>query len=87
MLYNLQDTLRDYQAWIKSGDKDLTTTHVEAIKELLLVVELKQNEAYSAYAEKTGEMDRVFNLLQAYSDTDRIIKDVLRQYGFHRGDS
>ncbi|MGE4496438.1 MAG: conjugal transfer protein TraH [Deferribacterales bacterium] len=84
MLYNLQDLLIEYQSMIKSAGKDNGITHGEALKELLKVVEMKQDEAYKAYAMNTNKMAKVYTLLQNYSDTDKMINEVLKRYGFHR---
>jgi conjugative transfer pilus assembly protein TraH len=85
MLYNLQDLLKDYQAIINSGDSSITSTHLLAIKELIKEAEIKQEEAYKAYAEKTSEIERVYTILNSYAETDKVIQEVLKKYSFVRG--
>ena len=83
MLINLQDTLRDYQTWIKSGDPALTQSVELATKELLEMLEHKQREAYQAYSVKIGELNKVQTLVQNYAYNEKIIREILNQHGFY----
>jgi conjugative transfer pilus assembly protein TraH len=83
MTENLGDTIKDYLAWIKSGDPDLTISMVTASEELLEIVKEKQREAQDKYRIGLEEMSSLEAKLQNYEKLHQTIKKVAKENRLH----